>query len=234
MTIYYRLLISLALIFFSLPSAAKYTALVIIDMQASFSERSKYSQDAENQNKTKKVLKRQIELIKVAKKKSIPIILIAYGNELERNGPIYDVLLQETKNYKYLKHFTKYTDGLFQSENPSANDIRAYLTQKQITSLFVAGANADACVRCSIAGALLAGYSVIAEKKAIIDFNYKKFGYPNFYAPLYVAAFFTKYIQNKKMQYFYQSNNQESKFLLSKLAKPIKYVYGLSCSMLFR
>lgn len=170
--------LGLALILLSFKAFAdsdgKKDALVIIDMQPYFIERSLYHSEAENTRKVQEVLKNQKEAIKAAKAANIPIIFIKYKSY----GDVASELKQEVKDYKEVKYFLKDTDGMLEKYNFKRKDLISYLSSKDIGNLIILGSNGGSCVASSIYGALEENYSVMAYLNGIADFNFPDFEYP--------------------------------------------------------
>lgn len=170
-------LLFLFLVLFSTASFAQNAALVVIDMQPFFAERGKKHTLPENQAKIDQILQRQRELIRTAKERNIPILMIEYI----RCGPTCEALTREIGDYAHTRTFIKATDGMFAAGSGVVKDITDYLGSQNITKLIVSGANGGACVKCSIEGALNNGFQVWADPNAIADFNYAEFVYPYHY-----------------------------------------------------
>ncbi len=149
-------------------------ALVIIDMQPLFVTRGGYDKTPENTKKVQEILENQKKMIHFAKTKSIPIIFIEYQNQ----GDTTSELKAAAEGYKYLKYFTKTTDGMFDDGNTGLKSLSDYLRSEGIGNLIISGANGGACVSESITGALHYNYNVTAYNEGIADFNYKEFIFP--------------------------------------------------------
>lgn len=155
-------------------SFAQNVALVIIDMQPEFVLRNPHHGLLGNLEKLGRVLERQIELIRIAKKNGIPILLIEYNSA----GNTLDELRDEIGNYEKATLFTKYQNGMFSNVRNVGHAIRGFLKKEGVTDLVIAGANGGKCVKCSINGALNSGYRVWADSNAIIDLNYEAYVLP--------------------------------------------------------
>jgi nicotinamidase-related amidase len=171
------LILFLALIFSPNLSFAKNAALVIIDMQPLFATGHDYQKDPGNAAILRRILKRQRELIDMAKEKNLPIAVIEYSDVGETNRS----LTREIFNYANTETFTKNKDGIFDWESGIEIGLKTFLAKNDVTELIVAGANGNNCVKNSIEGALNAGYGVWADPTAIADFNNPKFMYPYSY-----------------------------------------------------
>lgn len=151
--------------------------LVIIDMQPHFAERNNLHKMPPNAEKGRQVLARQVELIKVAKEAKAHIILVEFHNR----GPSSPVLQNAIGAYSRTATFVKHDDDVFSPYSLVANDVKRYLDSNGIKDLVMAGANGNACVKCSIESALHLGYRVWAASDAIIDFNFTDFILPYHY-----------------------------------------------------
>ena len=149
-------------------------AMVIIDMQSNFITRSGFETTNENKIKVKELIKNQIEAINIAKQNKIPIIFIEYKNF----GETITELKKAVNNYTNVTYFIKNTDGMFNWDNDSLNEINKHFISKQIGNLLVLGANGGACVEDSIRGSLSNKCNILTFSKAIADFNYSEFIYP--------------------------------------------------------
>lgn len=149
-------------------------ALVIIDMQAPFAERSGYHTTDSNKKKIEQIIAKQLDLIEKAKKKKIPIVFIEYENY----GPSNEKLRNAVSSYKDVKTFVKSTDGMFNPYNKNVKQLEEFLESKKIGHLIITGANGGACVISSIQGALNNQYDVVSITTAVADFNYADFIYP--------------------------------------------------------
>src|SRR4051812_45258740 len=99
----------LVLALFSSVCVAQNSALVLIDMQPYFSRIRKFDNFPGNQEKIKAVLQRQVELIRLAKARQWPIVVVEY----EGCRATCDVLTREIGEYPEHKTFIKQVDSAF-------------------------------------------------------------------------------------------------------------------------
>lgn len=176
-------LLIIYLIFFSLAIFAKNSALVIIDMQPYFATRSGFDKSQSNKDKLAAALKKQVELIEMAKKSNIPIVVIEYDlsawyKEANVEFKTSSTLTDALGNYPNQTVIKKNQDGMFSSYNSYLSTLKKYLDDQNVDQLIVTGANGGACVLASIQGAVENHYKVIAVSDAIADLNYEDFIYP--------------------------------------------------------
>ena len=155
---------------------ADQTALVIIDMQEYFITRGGNQNTKENQDKVAKLKKAQLQAIQVAIKSGAPILFVEY--EGERYGGTDPNLVAATKGYNLVTTLKKSSDDMFGSAEALQRQVDQYLTDHEVTTLVMLGANGGACVRSSIFGALGKNYNVVAMDEGIADFNYPDYIYP--------------------------------------------------------
>lgn len=156
-------------------------ALVIVDMQDKFVTRGRSDKLPENQEVLRQLEIRQKQMIDVAKRRDMPIMIVEYVN----NGPTNEKLLAHIGNYPKAFTILKTTDGLYDWFNTSAEQAGERLKVWGITDLIIMGANGGSCVERTIRGALGAGYRVWAYKNGIADFNPITFQYPYSYGDQY-------------------------------------------------
>jgi len=149
-------------------------ALVIIDMQSDFSYRGGKEKIGVNGVNLNSVIQRQVELIEVAKRAGAPIVLVEYINYGKTNKS----LLKTIGKYSDVLKLEKDTDGMFDRDSIISKELEQYLAEREIHRLVMTGANGAACVVCSLVGALVNGFHVYVDPKAIIDFNSDPFIYP--------------------------------------------------------
>ena len=140
-------------------------ALVIVDMQPFFSEAG--ARTPENARKLNELLKRQSDLIDLAKQKGIPILIVEYDG----CGDTCEIITKKVGNYPNSKTVIKQRDGLFHKDSGVIDDVKRYLDKHKVTELIVAGANGRFCVKCTIEGAINKGYNVWTDEKAIANFG---------------------------------------------------------------
>lgn len=179
-----RLIPCLFFALFSSLGFAQNAALVIIDMQPFFSERIGRHTSSENKAKINQILQRQRELIRLAKGRNVPILMIEY----ESCGATCEALVREIGSYSNTRTFVKSTDSMFDEQSGVVRDIKKYLSKRTITELIVSGANGGICVKCSIEGALNHGYKVWTDPYAIADFEEQDFVYPYHYEDGQIAV----------------------------------------------
>jgi nicotinamidase-related amidase len=182
-----RSLISLILFALScLPSlvSAGPKALVIVDMQDNFVTRGRSDKLPENQETLRILDIKQNEMIDVAKRRGLPIMLVEYVG----NGPTNEKIMARIGNYAKVFTILKSTDGLYDWFNTSAEVAREGLKEFGVTDLIIMGANGGSCVERTIRGALRAGYRVWAYKNGIADFNPITFQYPYSYGDQYAYS----------------------------------------------
>jgi len=172
------------------------SALVVVDMQKSFISWEPNEFSFENEKKFKATNKEQERLMHFALENEIPIVLIKYAQQ----GPIMPKLHSLARGYDRVKIFEKNTNGAFNPLNSGKKELTSYLQKQGVNNLIVAGANGGSCVRSTIQGALVDGYSVVACSDAIIDFNYEKFKYPFEYSA--IPSSFLAYILNDVCAHF--------------------------------
>jgi len=160
------------------------SALVIIDMQPYFVTRNGVDQNKENQEKVNQMLQAELDAIKAAKAAQVPILFVEYEARNLPLGSTYDVLKDTTKDYQNVTFIKKTSDGMFDDYNSYKEKLVQFLTQNNIRTLIITGANGGACVEASIKGALKSNYSVVSYSNAIADFNFMEFKYPYHYAQM--------------------------------------------------
>ena len=162
------------------PAANQNSALVIIDMQPYFLNRTINPNSAENKAKVAEIVQEQVVAINRARAANIPIILIEYEHQTipKNESDTMAALKTAIGDYRGVKTFKKTTDGMLDASNKYRSDLVEYLKSKQVGTLLVTGANGGACVLASIRGALDGDCSVIAYEKGIADFNYEQYIYP--------------------------------------------------------
>ena len=146
-------------------------------MQPLFVTRGGSDQDPKNLKKLKDLIKKQKDVIKLAKESKISIIFIEYENF----GVTNSELKKSIGNYKDVKYMLKDSDGIFEQYNSHKDKITDYLISKDIGNLIIVGANGGACVELSIEGSLSNKCNIIAYNPGIADFNYRDFIYPYTY-----------------------------------------------------
>lgn len=149
-------------------------ALVIIDMQEPFATRGGAAEAGDNPRKLRDIEARQLEMIRLARSRNMPIVFIEYEDFGDTNRPLRNAV----RNYPNARTFTKNEDGMFDSSHADRARMSEFLQQNQVGNLIITGANGGACVRSSIEGALRNNYNVLAYSQGIADFNYQEFIYP--------------------------------------------------------
>ena len=163
--------------FTSISAHAGLKALVIVDMQDYFVGTTLGT--SPNPESVKALADQQLAMIRLARSKSIPILLVSYDGA----GAINQHILDSVAGYPLVANIVKKADGLFDDPN-SADLARAQLSKWKTTDLIIMGANGGYCVLQTIRGALINGYHVWSFKNGIIDFNTHPFQYPYPYLPL--------------------------------------------------
>lgn len=163
----------------SLSSAAwaAETALIVIDMQAHYAERSGYHTKPSNASKLQLVLQKQVELIQLARAHDYPVVFLEFAG----HEPTNSLLTEAVSGYRRTTVIVKARNGVF-DDAIAARKLREYLELNDVSRLIVSGANGGFCVQCSIEGALQNRFQVVAEADAIIEFNEPEFVYPYSYA----------------------------------------------------
>jgi nicotinamidase-related amidase len=151
-------------------------ALVLIDMQPHFLDRTGKQNRRQNKAKVKKAIDTQIAAIKKAKKAKIPIVIVEY--ECPECDSTDSRLQFAVANYQNVRFIKKDADGMFDNENSHRQELIHFLNKKSIGTLIIMGANGGACVLDSITRALANNCNVVAFDKGIADFNYDDFMYP--------------------------------------------------------
>ena len=159
-------------------------ALVIVDMQDIYVTRGRSDKLPENQETLRRLEIRQKQMIDVARRRGMPIMLVEYAG----NGPTNARLLAHIADYPKVFTVLKSTDGLYDWFNTSAEIAREKLQAYGVTDLIVMGANGGSCVERTIRGALSNGYRVWAYKNGIADFNPITFQYPYSYSNQYAYS----------------------------------------------
>lgn len=172
-----------SLLLFCSAAFAGRPALVVIDMQEEFWKRKLTHELPANQAKVEKVLRRQVELIRLAKQEGVPILLVEYSN----SGPTFQVLKDEIGNYSNAELFIKSENDLFDAENSIASALSRHLDRLKITDLIMVGANGGMCVKCSVESALKERLRVWTDPQAIVDFNSPEFLYPYHYDSVHLS-----------------------------------------------
>lgn len=171
--------------------AAQNTALMIIDMQAHFSEDENTRDLPGNPEKKEQVLARQRELIRRAKANNLAILVVEYSG----CGDTDCTLIKEIGDYKGYKKILKVSDNLFRYKAEAAA-IMDYFAANKITDLFIGGANGAACVKDTLVGALDRGLRVWTDPCAIIDFNPSHYEYPFYYKTEKLDLMFNELYEN--------------------------------------
>ena len=146
-------------------------ALIVVDMQSSFSERDKNQNTLKNKKIVSSLNENILEAIELAKKKGAYIIFI----EFEGYGETIAPLKKSVANYEKVEYFIKSTDGMLEKSNKSKNEIITFLVYNRINSLVFTGANGGACVFASIFDSLRYFEDVYALNSGIADFTEKDF-----------------------------------------------------------
>lgn len=149
-------------------------ALIIMDMQPSFIERTAKHKEPENLKKTEAVTQKIVDAIVMAKQKNIPIIFI----ELEKIRPTVKKLTKAGRGYEKIIRISKTTENIFSGLNDYKRELVEFLNAHQVNTLILTGANGGACLMDSIEGALKNNYNVIVYNDGVIDFNREQFIYP--------------------------------------------------------
>ncbi len=156
------------------------SALIVIDMQPYFVNRSQKPNTTENKAKVEQIIKEQVAAINQAKKANISIVLLEYE---DTTIPISEadsmpLLKAAVGDYKDVKIVKKTSDGMFEDSNKYKKDLVDYLSGKKVGTLIITGANGGACVLASIKGALNGDCTVVAYNRGIGDFNFADYIYP--------------------------------------------------------
>lgn len=154
------------------------TALIVIDMQSYFVTRGGNHEQPENAKKIDAVILSQIDAIRRAREKDIPIIFIEYATPYADLGETSSRLKDEVKKYKKASVVQKRTDGMFEDQKGSRVDLKKIFQKENVGTLIIAGANGGACVQASIEGALNGKCNVRVFSEGVADFNYEEFIYP--------------------------------------------------------
>lgn len=153
-------------------------ALVIIDMQEYYFTHNGNQDKGDNPKKLEALLRNQRQIIRAAKDKGIPILVVEYFH----HSPTIPQIRDEIKDYPKHLVVQKSSVGLFEYGNMGAEKARRQLAQWNADELIVMGANGRACVEVTINGALSMGYSVRAYTEGIADFESEDFEFPYVYA----------------------------------------------------
>ncbi|PWU17284.1 MAG: hypothetical protein C5B49_09190 [Bdellovibrio sp.] len=159
------------------------TAVVIIDMQDHHWEqdhplfKKKRHMKPENQEIIKKVQRRQVELIEMAKRLRLPIVTLEYVDCGDTCKAIKDAI----GTYRDTKPLVKTWNGMFDPRAGIAEELDTYLKSRNVSQLIVGGCNGRWCVKSSIEGALDKGYRVYTDAEAVADFYNDEFEHPYYY-----------------------------------------------------
>jgi len=197
--------------------------LVILDMQEIYTKRFGYLKYESNQRKFKDLLKKQIELIELAKSKGLPIFITEYYinhtimegliyRKKEHQAEVLPEILNVVSDYWNVYYVQKSRDDLFVNSRVKPEeryhpklwwDISSYFIDKidelNISKLIIAGANGGSCVKSTVQGALKNNIEVVVFQEAVIDFNFKEFIYP-YYSKKFRDKSETPFM--KKLEYF--------------------------------
>lgn len=138
---------------------AEHRALVVVDMHQSALD--EWEKTTEVQKKLRALIEKQRQLIAVAKRNKIPILVLQWikqgptAQELMKRIGTAGVVMEKDKN------------GLFDSS--SADKAKELLKKWGATDLFVVGIDGGACVTETIWGAVKNGYKVWAVTDAIAE-----------------------------------------------------------------
>jgi len=154
-------------------------ALIIVDMQPYFIDRTKVVSSPENKRIVEQVLRKQVQLIEEFKRRNLPILLVEY----EDSGVSHSEILGALDGYPLSKRVLKARDGLFDDRRARRSAI-AFFRSFGVRQVVVVGANAEKCVKATILGALKLGVDVLAYSEGIATFNRTPFRNPYFYEPL--------------------------------------------------
>ena len=164
-------------------------ALVLIDMQPYFAERRGNHEIPANQIKLLKVLRRQRDLIQLAKRMEMPIVVVEYDltERFQRGVEVFGDrthadLRAEIGLYPTTILVRKTSDGVFSRGSGVAAEVGDFLDAHAVDEVILVGANGGSCVQCSIGEALGEGYRVAVDARAVIDFNRLDFVHPYRYA----------------------------------------------------
>lgn len=148
---------------------AKDPAIVIIDMQESYL--SEYYPTPE----FKQLVKEQQKVIRWARTKGVPIIVVEYsglGNTVQ--------LIKGSLGKENTFYIQKFSPGAFDEGTTSKREISNILKNYRINELIIMGINADYCVAASIKGALILGMKVISIQSTMGNFlPFSEPEYPN-------------------------------------------------------
>lgn len=143
-------------------------AVVLIDMQYAFYERSGVS----NTPELKSLIKNQQKLLLWAKKENIPVLVFQMGYV----GPTDKRIMDTLKGHNFVL-ITKTTDSGF--KNDGGREARKFLDSFNVDTLIVAGINGPHCVRSTIKDAIeTENYDVITSDDIVADANFNPIVYP--------------------------------------------------------
>lgn len=139
------------------------SAVLLIDMQADF------LQFAERES-IDMLVQNQLELLHQERKRGSAIVVFEYLG----HGPTISPLREMALTYERVKFITKTQNGGFENFSPIDPDNPIHvLNQWSVDHLIVAGVNGAYCVKCTVAGALKAGFSVSTSAKVVATFSRK-------------------------------------------------------------
>ncbi len=158
------------------------TALVIIDMQAYFTQGT-LDDSPSNPWIQQEVMNEQVRLIQLARQRRIPIVFIEYRN----CGVTEPRLTQAAAGYGDVHTIVKDSRGFFDEGRAHSDVLGDFLRERGIGNLIIAGANGNFCVKASIEGSLNNGYDVVVDPQAVVDFNETPYRFPYGYTDLYTS-----------------------------------------------
>ena len=138
------------------------TAIVLIDMQDKFFERSN-NQDTEE---VKELVANNKTVLEWGVKNDLPILIFEYDGY----GPTTDKLLDVYADHDH-KTVIKYRDGGFARETDSRSEAIQFLVNRHVKNLIILGINGPYCVKSTVRGALAAGYEVYTASDIVADVN---------------------------------------------------------------
>ncbi|MFH0951088.1 MAG: isochorismatase family cysteine hydrolase [bacterium] len=130
-------------------------AVILIDMQKNFVKKLK-PEDKD------RIIPKQIAIIRLCADKDIPLFVLEYKNEYEKNGKTIPELKKEIAKVPRAEYIIKHENDGF-----SEFRLRCWLESYGITKLLLLGINADYCVKQTAESAIRLGYQIITSRDFI-------------------------------------------------------------------
>ena len=143
-------------------------AVLVVDMQDYFLRGSFLERMGEHTSEIEEELPYQLEILKAAKSKQLPIFVVEYADDWNtRYGATTEKIQRELQSYQGVQTLKKSTDDAFES-----TDLVQRLDEKRVQRLIIMGVNASSCVLETAVSAEDYGFEILTSRQVISDVQF--------------------------------------------------------------